>query len=146
MEDLKPIFQSIYFKIAIGVVVLAIIALIINAILKNHNLSDSYTRESDNEVVSSELSFSSLEYKGMAERLYGAMNGLGTGESIILSVLGSLQTKSDWLKIVAVFGVRESTLWTSSFSGNLIQWFGTELTGDEMREVSDVLAKIGVII
>ena len=102
--------------------------------------------EADNAIVSNALTYTQADYKAMADKLYVAMDGAGTDEDAIKEVIAKLRTKSDFYALVKAFGVRKSSSWASSFVGNLIQWLADELSGDDRKEVNDMLAKFNVQI
>ncbi|MDD4699187.1 MAG: hypothetical protein PHV07_02880 [Oscillospiraceae bacterium] len=138
---LQPVTGSIYFKVAIVVIIIAVVV----AIAKRLALRDDYSKEAGKLVDKDELTFSNLEYQNMAQRLFDAMSGAGTDEDTIYSILRMLRTRSDWFKLVDVFGVRESDAFYSGWSGNLMEWLVDELNSSEQEEVANILSRIGVI-
>jgi hypothetical protein len=136
----EKITKSIYFKIAI----VAIVIIIVFAIVRMLPKSDDYTRDAANSYNKNELSYTDLEYKNFAERLFDAMSGAGTDEEVIYSILKRLNNKSDWNKLIEVFGVRETNAWYSDFEGNLMEWLVDELDSSEQDEVRTILGRIGV--
>ena len=98
------------------------------------------------EVNKNRLSYPATTYKTMADVIYRAMDGAGTTWETITRVLGQLKNADDWKMLVAEFGERKSTVWLSTFSGNLISWLEDELDESEMKEISAMLNKINVVI
>lgn len=107
---------------------------------------DNYNQTKDFGVEKENLSYSNSEFQSMANQLFNAMNGAGTTTDVIYNVLGKLQTKDDYNMLVKTFGVRSSTSWVSSFSGNLIVWLTDELSNAEIKKVNNILSRFGITI
>jgi hypothetical protein len=139
MEKNKTII--IVVAVAMVVVVAAYI------VFKQLSKSDDYTREAGRTIDKNDLSYDNLTYQNLAEAIFDEMDGPGTDEAGILSILGQLNTKSDWLKLVEAFGVRENTDWLDPFEGgNLMQWLISEHDSGELDEIRSLLSKIGVTL
>lgn len=139
-EALNKATKSIYFKIAIVVVIVAIVYVIVSRLPK----TDAYSNEAGRNIKNNELSFSNLEFENMSSRLLDAMSGATTDEETIYSILKRLNNISDWNKLIQVFGVRETTSMWSDWSGNLMEWIVDECDDEEQEEVRSILARIGV--
>jgi uncharacterized protein (UPF0333 family) len=143
-----PLQVRIAIIIVVSIIVIIIFINIKNYIKKLMNRGDETSREAKMNYNEAFLSYSNLEYKNMAERMYQAMLGPGTNTSTIYEILGRLNNADDWYKLVSTFGVKESTytylLTLSKFSGNLIEWLTDELSANEQKKVSGILANIGV--
>jgi len=139
-------------KVITWIVIIIIILVIIWIIYKkiSNAIQESKDKQlvhsTDHAIVQNALTYPTADYKAMADKLFVAMNGPGTDEAAIKEVLNKLRTKSDWYALVKAFGVRKSTSWFSSFSGNLVQWLADELSGNDRKEVNDILAKFNVQI
>ncbi len=107
---------------------------------------DEYLATSDYKVVSSNLSYTTSEYKAMADQLYNAMNGAGTDETVIYDVLNRLNTVDDYNQLVKTFGTRSASSFVTSFSGTLQTWLRDELDDSEVKKVNNILSKMGVSI
>lgn len=103
-----------------------------------------YNATSGFNVQKENLTFSISEYNSMANQLFNAMDGAGTTEDIIFSVFNKIQTKDDYNQLIKSFGVRSSTSWTSSFSGDLLTWLSDELSSSDVKKLNNILSKIGV--
>ena len=103
-----------------------------------------YNATSGFNVQKENLTFSISEYNSMANQLFNAMDGAGTNEDIIFSVFNKIQTKDDYNQLIKSFGVRSSTSWTSSFSGDLLAWLSDELSSSDVKKLNNILSKIGV--
>jgi hypothetical protein len=87
----------------------------------------------------------------MANSLFDAMNGYGTGEDTIEKELKKLKSKNDWDALVRAFGTRtlSSGTWNvfqSDFTGTLPECLNDELDSSELESVNQILSKIGVSI
>jgi hypothetical protein len=107
---------------------------------------DAKKRMSDYDYNNAIATLSDSAALTMADQLFNAMNIWGTDEDAIYAVLNKLQNKDDWNKIVSKFGIRKSTMWGSSFTGDLIVWLSDELNSKEKAIVRGILAKISVTI
>lgn len=87
----------------------------------------------------------------MANSIFDAMNGYGTGEDTIKKELQKLKSKNDWDALVRAFGTRtlSSGTWNvfqSDFTGTLPECLNDELDSSELESVNQILSKIGVSI
>ena len=89
-----------------------------------------------------------------AERLYAAMNQVGTDSETIFTVLDSLRSRSDLLAVQKAFGARRYGLtsangsWVGRVTGlskalDLNGWLREELSGDDMRRVERIYQRLG---
>ena len=96
-------------------------------------------------------STNSLDYSQMADNLFNAMNGYGTGNTTIEEELKKLKSKSDWNNLVNAFGIRKissgfGNIFQGDFTGNLPECLNDELDQDELKSANKILNKIGVSI
>lgn len=87
----------------------------------------------------------------MANSLFDAMNGYGTGNDRIEKELQKLKSKNEWDALVRAFGTRtiSSGTWNvfqSDFTGTLPECLNDELDSSELEKVNQILSKIGVSI
>ena len=87
----------------------------------------------------------------IANAIFDAMNGYGTGNDTIENQLKKLTTKSEWDALVRAFGTRtiSSGTWNvfqDDFTGTLSDCLNDELDSDELDDVNEILNKIGVSI
>ncbi|MDR0602718.1 MAG: hypothetical protein LBG80_00265 [Bacteroidales bacterium] len=78
------------------------------------------------------LTYSDSEYQNMSDTLYSSMKGLGTDEESIYSVFYKMVNKADVLKLVLVFGIKESE--------NLSQWLKDDLSGSGISKINSILS------
>ncbi len=98
----------------------------------------------ENEIIEDNLSFDKSQYQIFADRLFNAMNGNQTNEQTIYDVFAQMKTGDDILATISAFGVRETTVWYSSFRGNLISWLEDELDSSELQRVSEEFQRVGL--
>jgi hypothetical protein len=132
--------------IAFAVIIVGFIAYRKFGSIKATIQSKKLIKESENEIIENAATFTASDYKAMADKLYRAMDGAGTDDEAILQTVSSLRTKTDWLKLVEAFGVKESSAWYSSFTGNLVEWLTDELGGDDRQKVNFSLSRFGISI
>jgi hypothetical protein len=94
---------------------------------------------------------SNLNFRAIADSLFDAMDGYGTGENTIEKELKKLKTKADWNALVEAYGTRTLNCGTgnpfcSDFTGDLADCLNDELDEDELEDVNEILNKIGVSI
>lgn len=136
----SDITDNVYFKIGL-IIVIAIVLFLIYRWLKNmvlFGIGDETTADAGQHINTSELSFSNVEFAGKAATIERAATGLGTDEDAIFTVLESLQTSSDFYKLVQVYGVRREL--------NLIETLIDEFDDSEMQKTRSILENIGVSI
>ena len=107
---------------------------------------EDYNSTSGYKVEENNLSYTTSEYKAMADQLFNAMDGLGTDDTVIYDVLNRLNNIDDWNYLVKMYGTRSNTSWVSSFSGILTTWLRDELDDSEVKKVNNILSKMGVTI
>lgn len=134
-------------QVLIGFSVITIIAVIIYFVLTKKKVKDDYVRDNEEDISPNELSFSEAEFKNIANQIEEALFDYWVVESQIMLNLKKLKNKSDWAKLVSIFGVRQIDGWNISTSldkGNLSEWLNDRLDAGEIRQVSEILQKIGV--
>lgn len=87
----------------------------------------------------------------MANAIFDAMNGYGTGNDAIENQLEKLTSKSEWDALVRAFGTRtiSSGMWNifqADFTGDLVSCLNDELDSSELERANQILSKIGVSI
>jgi hypothetical protein len=85
----------------------------------------------------------------MAGQIFKAMDGIGTDTDVILNIAKKMKTKSDWLKLVDTFGIKEVSsgiIFVSDYKGTLPELLPTELSSSEMEELNYILKSIDVQI
>lgn len=98
------------------------------------------------------------QYELWANQLQEAMAGCGTDEDMILAVMAHMQNDADVLKLIERFGVRYYRpcagsqpisyamylLDSQSFGGGLGEWFGYDLSAEDIADINEELASNGV--
>jgi hypothetical protein len=98
--------------------------------------TDTTTSSASENIVDSELSYTTLEYMSMAEQVYNAVKGWGTNEDAIYTVLNKLNNSSDWYRLVKAYGIRKKS--------NIIEALYSDLTNSEIESVQTILQNINV--
>jgi len=80
--------------------------------------------------------FTDAEYKQQAGQLYNAMAGMGTNESVIMSVFGKQQNDRDIVELNSAFGIRDSY--------DLQAWLSGDLGESELQDLNNMLANKGI--
>lgn len=94
---------------------------------------------------------SNLNFSAMADSLFNAMDGYGTGNTTIENELKKLKSKADWNALVDAFGTRTISsgsfnVFQPNFTGNLPECLNDELDSSELESANKILNKIGVNI
>ncbi|HBS86174.1 MAG TPA: hypothetical protein DEA97_06445 [Bacteroidales bacterium] len=98
------------------------------------------------DVDKGNLSYEKGEYYSMCSTLESAMDGTGTDEEAINSVIMRMQSQDDWNFLQKSFGVRKKDGGTfyADITGDLKMWLGDELDSSEMEEIKEILIGQGV--
>lgn len=134
----------IWVLVAVGIVL--VYRMIAKEIRLARDRRLSSERLAENQVVSSDLSFSMADYGILADRLAGAFTQwVGYNWSTVESVLKSLKTASDFYKLVQVYGTRDISpaSWIKQ-EFTLIACFEDQLSDGDLKKVSEILKKINV--
>jgi len=99
----------------------------------------------DKLVKLSKPTYSDAMYKGWADVLYKAMDGIGTSVPVINNVFGYMTTDTDVVKLIDTFGVRNRKT-NNPFSSdatplNLRSWLAEELASYEIDNLNKILYK-----
>lgn len=87
----------------------------------------------------------------IAQKLYVAMNGMGTDSKTILDLLvNTTQTPDDLKLIVKTFGIKEygttgSPYWGKGTPCDLTMWLRNELSGSDLKKVQTRFNEAGII-
>ncbi|MDR2963463.1 MAG: annexin [Bacteroidales bacterium] len=106
--------------------------------------------EQANKVDASKLTISTAEATLIAEKLYAAMDGMGTDSKAIMSLLiGTARTDDDLKLINKSFGIREygstgSPYWGSGTPSDLSTWLRNELSGSDLEKLRVRFTSAGI--
>ena len=95
-----------------------------------------------NQNLYTKQKLSDAQAKSYANKLFQAMNGLGTDEQQIYSVFYKLQNNADFLAIQNAFGtktVNSGNYFISDVRGTMVTCLSSELDIDETKKVNDIL-------
>lgn len=134
----------VWVLVALGIII--VYRMIAKEIRLSRDRRLSSERLAENQVVSSDLSFSLADYGILADRLAGAFTQwVGYNWSTVESVLKSLKTASDFYKLVHVYGTRDISpvSWIKQ-EFTLIACLEDQLSDGDLIKVSEILKKINV--
>lgn len=113
---------------------------IYDAISKASKTSD-YDSQKDN------LTYPNSWYKEAAESMYAAMDGVGTDEQRIMSIISQLRNSDDWNALVSAYGYRKLHWgFYKSFEGTLPQCLVDELNSTYLDKIRQHLTGIGATV
>ncbi len=94
-------------------------------------------------IVESKLTHPKAQYGLFADRLFSAMDGMGTDEEEIYQVFRAMETYDDVSQLIVAFGTREITdprPWYSNKTLTLQGALKEELDSNEIKKVNMILA------
>lgn len=83
--------------------------------------------EAEKNVERSNLTYDQLFYESAADKVFTAMEGIGTDEWSIQSIMRSMKNIDDVRALISKFGVRKGKAGVKEFTGNLTQWLNHEM-------------------
>lgn len=81
-------------------------------------------------------SFTTSQYKAMADKLYWAMKGWGTDEDAVFEVINALKNNVDFLKIRSEFGIRDGY--------DMKEWFYGDFSSSDIQKINNLLYTKGI--
>ena len=164
IEDLKPILIKAAPYVIIGGLALYLGNKLLKGVTKNvkdifgkgktkEDLLDAVAAEQERlKRLGEKLSYSELQYIGFANTIHSSMQGFGTDEKGIISVLSSMKNDLDMTQLIKDFGVKpyymtvqSAGLWKNMDLAGWIQeearnaWTGNIDTA-EIKTYNDILA------
>lgn len=90
--------------------------------------------------------YTSSQYKAMADTLYSAMDGYGTEEEPIFNTFRKLKNDVDFIKLDDAFGVREATdnLFGLTPPADMRTWLREDLGEEEIKTLNAKLKSQGI--
>ena len=107
--------------------------------------------EQATQVDSSKLTINQAEAAIIAQKLFAAMEGMGTDEKTIIALLlDTPRTNEDLKLIVKTFGIKEygtygSPWWGSGTPSDLTMWLTNELSGSTLQKLKNRFAQAGIV-
>ena len=132
-------------KAIVWFVLLAALCFIVYKVYsKVYNAIREAVKTADYDVHKDNLTYPNSWYKEAAESLYVAMDGMGTNESRIMSIITQLRNADDWNALVSGYGYRK-LYWGfyKSFEGTLPQCLVDELSSSYLDKIRQHLTSIG---
>jgi len=115
---------------------------------ENRNLQKALDKVTT--VDGSKLTITSAEATVIAQKLFAAMEGMGTDEKTIMSLLIETPRTNDDLKlIVKAFGLKEygtygSPWWGKGTPSDLTTWIANEMSGSKLQQLKNRFALAGI--
>jgi len=107
---------------------------------ENQSASDELDRLNQNSTTRQKLT--NYQAEQLANKLFTAMNGLGTEESAIYGVFYQLKNNADFLAVSKAFNIRtlnSGTYFVKNFEGTMTQCLNDELDSGERFKVNNIL-------
>lgn len=131
-------------KAKIALIIAAVLAVIVIGYfiyrsmtkLKDVKSSNEVIERANQEIVTSDLTLTNVQLGTICQKLYDAMEGLGTDTNAVYSAFAQANTRSDVLAIIATFGVRDGE--------TLAEWLYGDLSGSEIMHLNSVIASKGI--
>lgn len=129
---------SLEIKIALIFLVVIVVGVIIyfcySSVSKLNDVrsSNDIIDKANKEIDASQLSLTTVQLNTICEKLYKAMNGLGTDIDAVYDSFSIANSRSDVLAIIATFGVRDGE--------TLQEWLSGDLAQDEILHLNSLLA------
>jgi hypothetical protein len=137
---MKELLQNKAVKYAAIALVVAIVAVILYYIYRKMRTAIQEKKliaDVNSEILPSQLNYTDVQYQAFASKLYMAMKGIGTDEEAIYSVMQQMKSRSDLMRVIAVFGVKDDM--------TLNEWMSDELNASEIQKVNTLLASNGIL-
>lgn len=145
MEDtmqfaaLANAFNNKTNKILIGSVIglLALIVVVFLIVKFKSKFKDMVTNTKlvnnlETEIKTDDITLTQAQFNSYASALYSAMKGWGTDEEKIYNVFRQMNTRSDVLQLIKVFGVKDGD--------TLTEWLNDDLSASEIEKINNILA------
>lgn len=129
---------NIYIIIAVLVaaIVVGIIVYKNFMTVKDTKQSNDLIDKVNQEINPKDVTLTQVQLATIAEKLYVAMDGLGTDTDAVYSAFDMAETRSDILAIIGKFGVRDGE--------TLTEWIQGDLSGSEIMHLNSLIASKGI--
>lgn len=88
------------------------------------------------EIDTEKITLTPAQYATIASKLYRAMKGVGTDEDAIYDAISMLNTRSDLMYVITVFGSKDGM--------TLSEWIADELSSSEIAHLNSILISKGI--
>ena len=107
------------------------------------DIGNSINSVKDNPVDNAKLSHDAAWYRNAADTLFTAMDGWGTDESPIDSVIAQIYNQDDWNKLVREYGTRKlrQPWWQPDLSGTLQVHLRSDCSSKHITQIRNTLAQ-----
>lgn len=131
-------------KMKIGLIIAAVIAVIIICVIiynKSIKLDDVKNSNQvidkvNKEIDTNDLTLTTVQLGTICQKLYDAMDGLGTDTEAVYNAFALANTRSDVLAIIGTFGVKDGE--------TLSEWLYGDLSGSEIMHLNSLIASKGI--
>ena len=90
------------------------------------------TSEANKEISTERLTLTSSQYNTLASKLYAAMAGIGTDEEAVYDAFRNINTYSDLMQLMSVFGSKDGL--------TLREWLYDDLSASDINKINEILA------
>lgn len=141
LPQMTPFASRYAVQISIALAVIVLVWIIYRRFRKTDDRQDTL----DNDIKTDNLSHIESYYFVLADKIQTAVEGFGTDEELIYSVMQQMKTNSDVLQLIKTFGKR------SFLNGFGVAWKATltevlnyELSAKKLARVNEILSENGV--
>lgn len=121
---------------SVGVLILLVVLIFIILKVKGSFIkemkSQNAIKDANKEIDINQLTLTEAQYNTLSSKFYRAVKGLGTDNKAVYAVFEALNTRSDLMKLMAVFGVQKDL--------TLAEWLHDDLNQKEIDHVNNILA------
>jgi uncharacterized protein YpmB len=139
---MKRIWQKLpdLAKVAIVIVAIIVIYLTFSRVLAfiratNRRIDDKGAVQA-HQAAGETPTFTTSQYKAMADKLYYAMDGWGTDDDAVFEVIGQLKNNVDFLNVRSSFGIRDGY--------DLQDWLRGDFSSADIQRINNLLYAKGI--
>lgn len=136
---MNELLKNKYVKMGVVALVIALVIVVVYFVLrkiKSGVKEAQLIAEANSEVDITKTNFTEQQYQTFAAKLYRAMKGAGTDEDAIYAVFSELESRSDLMKVMAAFGVKDGM--------TLNEWIADDCNQSEIDRINSILAIKGI--
>lgn len=127
--------------ITISAIVISIIIIVWAALKIKNTLRDTIQNsklvdEANKEIDANAVTLTQSQLLTLCDKLYRAMKGIGTNEQAIFEVFQAINSRSDLLMLIKIFGVRDGE--------TLKQWLYSDLNNSEIQKINYIIESKGI--
>ncbi|WP_222166851.1 hypothetical protein [Edaphocola aurantiacus] len=156
-QALKNLFTGLPLW-AKGILALVVVGVVVLIALKAKGILETITRKltakkavtevknelKDLEAQGQKPTYTISQFKVMCDKLWQAMDGMGTDEDAIYDVFGMMKNDADVLMLISTYGTRDiddaDALWKNVKSLTLTQALASDMDRSEIGKINSILA------